>query len=182
MAAQVKERPPAALAADSETRAPPVADNELLIVRSFDAPASLVFRMWELPEHMSRWLGPRDFTCTAVEIDFRPGGRWRACIESPERGQRWMGGEYREIERDRRIVTSFAWDPGNRDPSGACVPNMGECVITVTFAERDGRTVQSFHQTPFATIEARDDHNRGWSLCFDREEALAATLLQEMRS
>lgn len=192
MAAQVKEKPPAApaahhetraaRAADSETRAAPIADNELLIVRTFDAPASLVFRLWEMPEHMSRWLGPQDFTCTTVEIDFRPGGRWRARIESPERGERWMGGEYREIERDRRIVTSFAWDPHTGDPSGACVPNMGESVITVTFAERDGKTVQSFHQTPFSTVEARDGHDRGWNLCFDQEEALVAALLQETRS
>ena len=33
-------------------------DDELLIVRTFDAPVSLVFRLWEKREDMMRWMGP----------------------------------------------------------------------------------------------------------------------------
>ena len=55
-------------------------DDELLIVRTFDAPVSLVFRLWEKREDMMRWMGPRNFTCTSLDLDFRPGGAWRACV------------------------------------------------------------------------------------------------------
>jgi uncharacterized protein YndB with AHSA1/START domain len=40
-----------------------LADDELLITRTFDAPASVVFALWSDPEHMKRWLGPPDFSC-----------------------------------------------------------------------------------------------------------------------
>ena len=84
-----------AMTAQAEAR---TADDELLITRAFDAPVSLVFRLWEEREHMIRWWGPKDFTCTELELDFRPGGAWRACIVSERYGESWMGGQY---PRDR---------------------------------------------------------------------------------
>lgn len=146
-----------------------LADHELLITRTFDAPISLVFHLWERPEHMKQWLGPKNFTCTSVELDFRPGGVWRACIVSEAYGESWMGGRFREIEKDKRIVYTFAWEDG-RDQPGV------ETLITVTFAEEDGKTVQSFHQAPFLHVEARDSHIVGWNQSFDREQTYAESL------
>ena len=147
------------------------ADDELLITRTFDAPVALVFRIWEKREHMIRWLGPENFSCTSLELDFRPGGEWRACIESKEYGKSWMGGRYREIERDKRIVYTFAWDPSDG-------PSV-ETVVTVTFVQKNGKTVQSFHQTPFLTVDSRDSHIGGWNSCFNREEAYVEMLAKE---
>lgn len=151
-----------------------VADDELLITRTFDAPASLVFRIWAERDHMMRWLGPTGFTCTSLEMDFRPGGKWRGCIVSDEYGESWMRGEYREIERGTRIVYTFAWEDG-RDQPGI------ETLVTVTFTEQDGKTVQTFHQAPFTRVEARDSHISGWNECFDREQAYAEDLAKEER-
>jgi uncharacterized protein YndB with AHSA1/START domain len=78
-----------------------LADDELLITRIFDAPASLVFALWSKPEHMKRWMGPATFTCPEVEIDFRVGGSYRAMITSPAHGENWFGGVYREIAREQ---------------------------------------------------------------------------------
>lgn len=148
-------------------------DDELIIERTFDAPAALVFRIWEDRDHMVRWLGPADFTCTHLESDFRPGGKWRACIASKQYGDHWMGGEYKEIEKDRRIVYSFAWDS---DEDGANNEDGRETLITVTLAEKDGKTVQTFHQTPFVSVEMRDSHIEGWNESFDKEQAYAEEL------
>jgi uncharacterized protein YndB with AHSA1/START domain len=147
----------------------PLADHELRITRTFDAPVSLVFHIWETAEHMIEWLGPANWTCTDVALDFRPGGAWRACIESAVSGKSWMGGRYREIEKDRRIVYTFAWED-RRDQPGV------ETLVTVTFEERDGKTVQTFHQAPFAHVEGRDSHIVGWNECFDREQAYVERL------
>jgi len=148
----------------------PLPDDELFIVRAFDAPLPLVFRMWEDPEHRARWWGPKGFTCKHLVQEFRPGGAWRACISSPTVGESWHGGVFREIERDRRIVFTFTWDSG---------PAAGvETVITVTFAEQQGMTIQTFHQTPFTSVERRDSHVVGWSLLLDREQAYAEALAQ----
>jgi uncharacterized protein YndB with AHSA1/START domain len=153
----------------------PVADDELLITRIFDAPVALVFKLWAEREHLVRWFGPRNFTCTHLEMDFRPGGAWRACIMSDSYGERWMSGRYQTIEPERRIVTSFAWE----QPHG----QLGhENLVTVTFAEQDGRTVQTFHQAPFRDVAARDAHVRGWSSALDSEQAYLERLTQGEQS
>jgi uncharacterized protein YndB with AHSA1/START domain len=151
-------------------RAAPLADDELLIVRVFDAPASLVFRMWEDREHRMRWWGPKGYACKHLEQDFRAGGAWRACISSPKTGDSWHGGVFREIERDRRLVFTFRWDTG---PASDV-----DTVITVTFAEQNGMTIQTFHQTPFSSVERRDNHIIGWSQLLDCEQAYAENLAQ----
>ncbi|MGF1623842.1 MAG: SRPBCC domain-containing protein [Alphaproteobacteria bacterium] len=155
------------MSARADARQP--ADDELLIVRTFDAPIALVFRVWEQREHMIRWWGPRDFTCTALDVDFRPGGAWRACIVSDAYGETWMSGAFREIVRDRRIVFTFAWEGGDQQPGV-------ETLVTVTFEERDGKTTQTFHQAPFVSVETRDSHVSGWNECFDREQSYAEHL------
>ena len=70
--------------------------HDLLTERSFAAPRALVFRIWEQREHMIRWLGPTDFTCTHLEWELRPGAAWRACIASDATGESWMAGRIRE--------------------------------------------------------------------------------------
>jgi uncharacterized protein YndB with AHSA1/START domain len=148
-----------------------VADNELLIVRSFDAPPSLIFALWSNPDHLKRWIGPKGFTCREAMIDFRVGGVYRVMIESPERGESWFGGVYREIEPDKRLVFTFTWDEG---------PSAGrEMLITITFEERGGKTIQTFHQAPFRDAAARDRHVHGWNGGFDKEEMYLQQLAKE---
>ncbi len=139
-----------------------IGDDELLISRNFDAPPALVFRLWESCEHRMRWWGPKDFTCTHMEQDFRPGGDWRACISAKAYGDSWMHGRFIAIERNRRIEFSFAWEDG-RGRQDAWT------TVTVTFEEASGRTLQRFHQRPFETVAERDSHVAGWSECLDRE-------------
>src|SRR6185295_570388 len=92
-----------------------VADDELLIVRTFPAPASLVFALWSSAEHMKRWMGPKDFTCPEATIDFRVGGGYRAMITSPQHGENRISGVYREIVPDKRLAFTFTWE--NEGPS-----------------------------------------------------------------
>ena len=138
---------------------------ELTITRSFNAPAALIFKAWTQAEHLVRWLGPVGFDAREVEVDFRRGGRWRACISSTEHGDMWMGGEYREISPPDRLVLTFAWDSTGF-----------ETLVTIDLQELADRTVMTFHQTPFVSVESRDSHNQGWSSSFDRLAALVATL------
>jgi uncharacterized protein YndB with AHSA1/START domain len=136
---------------------------ELTITRTYDAPVSLVFQIWSEREHMQQWLGPRGFTCTSLSLDFRPGGAWRGCIQSEQYGALWMGGVYREIVPDRRLVFTFAWDEGPDEPGL-------QTLVTVTFSERDGKTIQTFHQAPFVDEASRDSHIGGWNECFDKQQ------------
>lgn len=148
-----------------------LADDELCIVRTFDAPPSLVFSLWTEPKHFGRWMGPERFSCPEVEIDFRVGGRYRAMIQAADGDENWFGGTYREIERSRRLVFTFAWDGG---------PSAGiETLITITFEAQGRKTVQTFHQRPFATVERRNSHVGGWNSAFNKQAAYAAKLAEE---
>ena len=141
---------------------------ELLITRVFDAPRELVFRLWTDPAHAVRWWGPKHHPATQVTMDSRPGGAWRSCLRSTETGQElWNGGVLREIVPPSRLVFTFMWDDMDGPPL--------ESVVTVTFADQDGKTLMQFHQSPFRSTESRDGHNEGWSSSFDRfEKYLAA--------
>lgn len=137
-------------------------DDELLIVREFDAPAALVFRLWEERDHMLRWWGPEEFTAIELDWQLTPGTPWHGAMASKQFGLSRFSGVVREVERNRRIVFTFRWDvESGRDL---------DTVVTVTFEERDGRTVQTFHQTPFSTVEIRDSHVGGWNSLFNKQQ------------
>ena len=139
-------------------RAAASADLELVITRTFDAPRSLVFKAWTEREHLMRWSAPRGFDVIESTGDLRTGGRWRAGMRSPEGVEYWLGGVYREIVPDERLVFTHKWEE----------ENAVETLVTVVLAERDGETEMSFRQTGFRSVESRDGHEGGWSEAFDR--------------
>ncbi len=72
----------------------------------------------------------------------------------------WQGGVFREMVAPERLVFTFAWeDSGERGI---------ETLVTVTFADLGGRTLMTFHQTPFQSDNERDGHHGGWMSSFDR--------------
>ena len=153
--------------------AQPTRDDRVLeITRVFAAPRRLVFETWTRPEHLKHWSAPTGFTIPICEGDVRVGGKWRCCMVSPAGVEHWLGGVYREIERDKRLVFTFTWE--NEGPSAGI-----ETVVTITFEGRDGRTVQTFHQSPFRNVERRDSHIGGWNQAFDKEEAYARDVARE---
>ena len=137
------------------------AERELVITRVFAAPRALVFEAWTDPRHAMSWWGPVDHPATHVEMDVRPGGRWRHRLTSPETGQDlWHGGVFREVAAPERLVFTFAWEEeGERGL---------ETLVTVTFPEESGKTRMTFRQVPFQSVEERDGHRGGWTSTFDR--------------
>ena len=85
------------MAAGSSAAAEAAEQRVLVITRIFDAPPHLVFKAWTEPERLVRWWGPRGFTLTSCELDFRPGGRFRFCMRSSEGTDYRSEGVYREI-------------------------------------------------------------------------------------
>jgi uncharacterized protein YndB with AHSA1/START domain len=141
-----------------------VAERELVITRLFDAPRELVWRMWTDPDHARNWWGPVHHPAVDLTMNARPGGRWRHCLRSVETGaELWAHGVFREVVPPRRLVFTFAWEEeGERGR---------ENVVTIDFAEENGRTRMTFRQTPFWSDGERDGHREGWSSAFDRLDA-----------
>jgi uncharacterized protein YndB with AHSA1/START domain len=151
---------PASHAKASATVTTP-SDQEMVITRVFDAPRELVFACWTETEHLRHWQGaPRGFTVTSSESDIRPGGFFRICMRSPEGVDRWLEGGYREIVKPERLVYTHVWLDANQKRGQ-------ETLVTITFAERDGKTELTLRQTGFASVEARDGHGYGWRSALD---------------
>lgn len=133
----------------------------LTIIRTFDAPRELVWEAWTKAEHALHWWGPKHHPATDIAWDARVGGRWRNCLREVETGNLfWHGGVFREVVRPERLVFTFVWEESGERGM--------ETLITVNFAERNGKTEMTLHQTPFQSITERDGHDEGWNSTFDR--------------
>jgi len=149
-------------------------EQKIVITRVFDAARDLVFKAWTEPERVMRWWGPNGFTTPVCKIDLRPGGVFHNCMRSPEGRDFWSKGVYREIVEPERIVCtdSFSDEAGNLVPPtryGMSADWPAEALITVTFAEHDGKTKFTLqHAVGSAPASERDQCRQGWSESLDR--------------
>jgi uncharacterized protein YndB with AHSA1/START domain len=129
---------------------------ELVLSRVFDAPRALVFEAWAKPEHMNRWWGPKGFTMSACEMDFRTGGSFYLGMRGPDGTDYPFRGTYDEVVVPERIVFSGEIHDGNFVRT------------TVTFVETAGKTTVTVRQVYSTTSEATRGAPVGWSTSLDR--------------
>jgi uncharacterized protein YndB with AHSA1/START domain len=107
-------------------------DCELVVTRTFNGPARIVFEAWTKAELFQRWWVPKSFgiTLLSCEMDVRVGGGYRLAFKHPAGGPQPMEffGKYTEVTPHSRLV----W---TNEEGGAAGP-----VTTVTFEEKDGKT------------------------------------------
>ena len=111
-------------------------DEQILITREFDAPRHLVYKAFTTPELVERWWHANRGRVTVVEIDLRPGGKWRSVMVADDGVEVGFHGEYREIVPNERIVATELYEGL---PEGVS-EEEGSTVNTVTLEETDGRT------------------------------------------
>ena len=110
----------------------------------FDASIDLLFEVHSKAEHIVNYWGPKGFTTTIVEFDFRSGGILHYCMTSPE-GHKMYGKQiYREIEKPTLInmVTSFCDAEANiiRHPMSETWPK--EVLNSMEFEAIDDNTTR----------------------------------------
>lgn len=144
--------------------------HELTISRTFDASREKVWRAWTDPNELQKWWGPRGVTNSTCEWDATPGGNINIVMLAGASlgnlaGQEWpMRGTFREIVPQEKLVfTSQAIMDGK---------SILENLVTVTFAEHDGRTELTLHvvvtkvtpeaEGPLAGMQA------GWTQSIDK--------------
>lgn len=142
-------------------------DQMVLITRTFDAPRALVFKAWSDPAHLQRWFAPRSCTLSHCVLDFRVGGKIHTCISTPQFGDCWCIGTYREIVSPARIVYTISMSDakGNLVESAAAGKDNDwprDTIVTVTFAESAGRTTLTLHQNVLESIAKRTGAYPSW--------------------
>jgi uncharacterized protein YndB with AHSA1/START domain len=108
-------------------------DREVVVKRTFNAPARIVFKAWTTPELFKQWWLPKSLGMTlyACEMDVRTGGGYRL-VFGDANGMAFHG-RYLDVVPNARIV----WTNDESD-NGA--------VTTVTFEEQDGKTLLTLHE------------------------------------
>jgi uncharacterized protein YndB with AHSA1/START domain len=147
------------------TGAPFPTKAELLLTRTFDAPRTLVFKVWTDPKHVAQWWGPRGFTTKIHQMDVTPGGVWRYAMHGPDGNEYPFNGVYLEVVSPERLVFD-----------GSIHASPEQRVWTeVTFAEREGKTEITVHQLYSFESEATRGAPIGWNQQLDRLEEFLAT-------
>jgi uncharacterized protein YndB with AHSA1/START domain len=145
-------------------------ERELVVTRTFDGPAHIVFEAWSRPELLMRWWTPKSFGISFVscEADVRTGGTYRFVFShSASEEPMAFFGRYVEVVPNARIV----WT----NEESADGP-----VSTVTFEEKAGRThlvLRELYPSREALDEAIASGSTGTGAAGEQFEALDELLV-----
>jgi uncharacterized protein YndB with AHSA1/START domain len=138
-----KENEPAPM--KNRTTAERKSEREIVVTRTFNAPARIVFEAWTKPELFKRWWVPKSIgiSLLSCEMDVRVGGGYRLEFghEASATPMTFFG-KYTEVTPHSRLV----WTNEESD---------GGAITTVTFDERGGKTLLVMHEL-YPSKEALD--------------------------
>jgi len=122
-------------------------ERELVVTRTFNGPARLVFEAWTKPELFRQWWVPKSMgmSLLSCEMDVRVGGKYRLEFEPDAMA---FFGTYLEVTPHSRLV----W---TNEEGGEGGP-----VTTVTFEEKGGKTLLVMHEL-YSSKEALDNAGSG---------------------
>jgi uncharacterized protein YndB with AHSA1/START domain len=122
-------------------------ERELVVTRTFNGPARIVFEAWTKPELFRRWWVPKSMgmSLLSCEMDVRVGGRYRLEFEPDAMA---FFGTYLEVTPHSRLV----WTNEEGDD--------GKTVTTVTFDENAGKTLLVVHDR-YSSKEALESGSTG---------------------
>ena len=125
-------------------------DRELVVTRTFKAPARIVFEAWTRPELFKQWWVPKSLGMflRICEMDVRTGGRYRLVFGDDSSNPAEFFGRYIEVTPPSRLV----W---TNEEGGEGGP-----VTTVTFEEKNGKTLLVLHEL-YPSKEALDAAGTG---------------------
>lgn len=114
-------------------------DRELVVTRTFNGPARIIFDAWTKPELLKRWWAPKSlgvtlFTC---DVNVRVGGSYRFVFGRDPKQAMAFSGTYKEVTPFSRLVWTQLFEQ---------MPSAGEAIITATLEEKDGKTRMVVHQ------------------------------------
>jgi uncharacterized protein YndB with AHSA1/START domain len=126
----------------------------LTLTRRFNAAPEKVYAAWADPQKLVQWFGPVTVEEGSVkaDIDLRVGGNYRIGFRANGTYSE-VGGVYREVVPNRRLVFSWAWHS---------TPER-ESLVTISIRPEGNGTLLVFNHAQFVDEQARDNHERGWT-------------------
>lgn len=133
----------------------------LTLKRRLNAPPAKIYRAWTDAAKISRWFGPEDAEILRAETDVRVGGRFRIVFRGPDGEEHDVGGVYREVVPNQKLVFTWAW---------RSTPERESLVTVALKRDGDGTLLTLLHEQ-FFDEAARDRHGRGWNETLDKLES-----------
>jgi len=138
-------------------------EREVVVTRTVDAPARVVFEAWTKAELFARWWVPKSYGMSlhSCEMDARVGGGYRLVLSRGGSPPMAFFGKYLEVTPNSRLV----WT-NEESPDGA--------VTTLTLEEKAGKTVVVLHEL-YPTKEALEENigaSEGLGETFDQLQSL----------
>jgi uncharacterized protein YndB with AHSA1/START domain len=145
-------------------------ERELVVTRTINGPAHLVFEAWTKPELFKQWWVPKSFGMSLLshEADVRAGGKYRLVFRHGDSEPMAFFGKYLEVTPPSRLV----WTNEEGGDDGP--------VTTVTFEEKNGKTLLVLHEF-YPSKEALNaamasGEKGGMDETFDQLDTLLGTL------
>jgi uncharacterized protein YndB with AHSA1/START domain len=129
----------------------------LIVRRTIRATPQQLFEAWTEPAHLEKWWGPGPVRCVGVEVDLRPGGRYRIGNETPDGRVLWIAGEFELVDPPHRLVYSWFMEPRSEAPER----------VTIRFEPKGVETEVIIVHERLSSPESRDSHEAGWIGCLD---------------
>ena len=160
------------------------ANDTFRISRTFNAPRSLLWKVYTEREHLMQWFGPKGFTMPKADLDFRKGGTFLYCLRTPDGQDMWGKWVFRDIVEPEKleVITSFSDPQGGitRHPMSPDWPR--ETLGITTFEETNGKTTVTVNWEVFNGTELerkvfadnQPGMQMGWTGTFEQLEAYLA--------
>jgi uncharacterized protein YndB with AHSA1/START domain len=159
-------------ATKNETIVERTSDCELVVTRTVNAPARIVFDAWTKPELLKRWWAPKSFGVSLFECEqgLRVGGAYRFAFGRDPRNPEVFSGRYLEVNPPSRLVLTQRYER---------MAHVGDVVVTADFEESQGRTRLTLRQL-FPSKEALEGAlmsgmERGMRVTLDQLDELVAS-------
>ena len=157
----------------NETTVERTSARELVVTRTFNGSASMVFDAWTKPELLKQWWAPKSLGVSLFECesDLRVGGTYRYAFGRDPKNPEVFSGRYKEVSPPSRLVLTQVYER---------MRDAGEAIITAIFEESNGKTRLTLHQL-YPSKEALDGAigsgmERGMRETFDQLDGLVDSL------
>ncbi|MHA6482505.1 SRPBCC family protein [Paenibacillus sp. strain BS8-2] len=141
-------------------------EGQLEIIRTFNAPRDLVFKVWTEAAHLIKWWGPKGSIIHVANQELRPQGLFHYNMTHPDGNEMWAKFIYQEIAAPEKLVFLNCFsDADGRTVPAPFGPEFAdfplEVQITVLFEEQGGQTTVRLIADPHMATPAQQAFFRG---------------------
>ncbi|WP_410219912.1 SRPBCC domain-containing protein [Pedobacter sp.] len=140
---------------------------EVFIEEIFNVGPERVFSAWTDPEKLIQWYAPDGCSIHFKKIEVKTGGQFHSRISNPQFGDCWCIGEYKEVTPYTKLVFTLVNADENGEPIDPATIGMdpnwpGKTLVTVTFAEENGKTKLQLRQTVLQELAQKTGAYPSW--------------------